>query len=283
VNPTQVYDKGPLPANPQEDEQLPAELKQLKSQAEQLVAAYMQSGEGVPASSLYDASVFHSTGEEDKHTHDSQISIMCSGFNRDAWQGIFKIDCGRYFDDPAAGLAPTAESIIIAPSIAQPRSEGSVTIQSADMSVPPKIDCNYLSDPHDMQVLKESMRHAHKIASAMDGVGSLHVPADVAKRHNGSSPFSDAVLEDWICHYTSSYHHASCTCRIGQVVDPRLKVMGVKNLRVADASVMPNIVSGNTQGVCYMIGEKAATMLAEDHGLSVGDAAGSSKCRCSAM
>ena len=64
-------------------------------------------------------------------------------------------------------------------------------------------------------------------------------------------------------------YHPTTTCRIGSVVDSRLHVHGVDRLRVADASVMPNIVSGNTNAAAIMIGEKAAEMLAVDHGIKL--------------
>ncbi len=80
---------------------------------------------------------------------------------------------------------------------------------------------------------------------------------------------SDALLEDLALHYSFTVYHVTSTCRIGSVVDPRLRVMGVGKLRVADASVMPNVVSGNTNAASIMIGEKAAEMLAADHGLRV--------------
>jgi choline dehydrogenase-like flavoprotein len=63
----------------------------------------------------------------------------------------------------------------------------------------------------------------------------------------------------------------TCTCRIGSVVDPRLQVVGVSKLRVADASVMPNVVSGNTNAASIMIGEQAADMVAADHGVKLAE------------
>ncbi len=60
-------------------------------------------------------------------------------------------------------------------------------------------------------------------------------------------------------------YHLSCTCRIGDVVDERLRVMGVKNLRIADASVMPDIPSGNINAPCIMIGERASDLIKEDY------------------
>jgi choline dehydrogenase len=60
----------------------------------------------------------------------------------------------------------------------------------------------------------------------------------------------------WRSHFSITVYHLSCTCRIGSVVDPRLRVEGVGRLRVADASVMPNIASGNTNAASIMIDEK---------------------------
>jgi choline dehydrogenase len=81
---------------------------------------------------------------------------------------------------------------------------------------------------------------------------------------------SDALLQDDLAlHHSFTVYHVTSTCRIGSVVDPRLKVMGVGKLRVADASVMPNVVSGNTNAASIMIGEKAAEMLAADHGVKL--------------
>ena len=81
----------------------------------------------------------------------------------------------------------------------------------------------------------------------------------------------DALLEDLALHYSFTVYHVTSSCRIGSVVDPRLKVMGVEGLRVADASVMPNVVSGNTNAASIMIGEKAAEMLAADHGVKLSE------------
>jgi len=240
----------------------------LKAHAETLNGDYMKSGNGIPASTLYDASVFYSSGLGDHHTHDVQIAILCSTFNRDAWEGVFHIDCSQYFDDPSTTLAATAENIALMPGIVQPHSQGRVTIQSSDPLVPPKIDFGYLTDLHDVEVFKSAIRRTHQIALNMDGVSVLHVPSVLALKHQyDGRTLPDALLEDWIHHYALTYYHPTSTCRIGSVVDSQLKVKGTLNLRVADASVMPDIVSGNTQAACYMIGEKCAEMAAKDHGI----------------
>lgn len=102
-------------------------------------------------------------------------------------------------------------------------------------------------------------------------IGPLLVPPFLATKHGhvaGTDP-TDALLEDVARHYSSTVYHLTSTCRMGSVVDPRLRVNGVANLRVADASVMPNVVSGNTNAASIMIGEKAAEMIAADHGVKL--------------
>jgi choline dehydrogenase-like flavoprotein len=68
----------------------------------------------------------------------------------------------------------------------------------------------------------------------------------------------DALLEDLALHFSLTVYHETSTCRIGDVVDSRLRVMGVLILRVADASIMPNVISGNTNAPTIMIGERLA-------------------------
>jgi choline dehydrogenase len=99
------------------------------------------------------------------------------------------------------------------------------------------------------------------------------VPPFLAEKHGyqaGEIP-SDALLEDLALHFSITVYHLTSTCRIGSVVDPRLRVAGVGKLRVADASVMPSVVSGNTNAASIMIGEKAAEMIAADHGLRIAE------------
>jgi choline dehydrogenase len=97
------------------------------------------------------------------------------------------------------------------------------------------------------------------------------IPPFLAERYGyatGAEP-SDALLKDLALHFSLTVYHHTCTCRIGDVVDPRLRVLGVGRLRVADASVMPNVTSGNTNAPSIMSGEKAAEMIAVDHGVKL--------------
>ena len=102
------------------------------------------------------------------------------------------------------------------------------------------------------------------------------IPPFLAEKHGyreGSEP-SDAMLEEFALHFSLTVYHPTSTCRIGSVVDPRLRVFGVGKLRVADASVMPAVIGGNTNAPSIMIGEKAAEMIAIDHGVTLAEFVG---------
>jgi choline dehydrogenase-like flavoprotein len=152
-----------------------------------------------------------------------------------------------------------------------PHSEGEIVLKSSDPMVHPEIAPNYYGDPYDMRVMIAAIRRTLAIANHWPGnrkIGPLMIPPFLANKHGyvaGTDP-SDALLEDFALHFSLTVYHHVCTCRIGDVVDPRLRVMGVSRLRVADASVMPNIPSGNTNAPSIMIGEKAAEMIAADNG-----------------
>jgi choline dehydrogenase len=130
-----------------------------------------------------------------------------------------------------------------------------------------------------LKVMVAVLRRALDIVAhwpASHTIGPLLVPPFLAGKHGhveGAVP-SDALLEDLALHYSFTVYHVTSTCRIGSVVDPRLKVTGVGKLRVADASVMPNVVSGNTNAASIMIGEKTAEMLAADHGVKLAEFVG---------
>lgn len=232
----------------------------------------------LPSSSLYDAVAFFNTGLGDDHTHDAQIGFLVCGYTPDIWRDVFRIDPDEFFDDPAAVLAPDQQVVVVLPNPVQPRSEGQVTLSSADPTDPPLIDLNYFDDPHDVAVMVATMRRALEIVARWpgDGLGELLVPPKLATAHGhrpGQQP-SDALLEDLARHYALTVYHETSTCRIGSVVDAALRVRGVANLRVADASVMPNVVSGNTNAACIMIGEKAAELIAADHGVTLQEVVG---------
>jgi choline dehydrogenase-like flavoprotein len=261
---------GPLPADPADDANLPAELSAVKAEAERRLIEWFTTGSSLVSSSLYDACAWYSTGLGDHHTHDAQLGLFACGYNRDIWQGLLRVDPDQYLDDADARLAPDAESLLILANPVQPHSEGEIVLASADPLDHPDIRMNYYGDPHDMPVMVAVLRRALEVVNnwpADRHLGPLLVPPFLAARHGyaaGDAP-SDALLEDLARHYSFTVYHPTSTCRIGSVVDPQLRVTGVAGLRVADASVMPNVPSGNTNAASIMIGEKAAEMIAADH------------------
>jgi choline dehydrogenase len=147
-------------------------------------------------------------------------------------------------------------------SLMAPRSRGSVRLQTAEPHAAPKLDPNYLSDPRDLDTMLLGLEHARAIGRAT----ALN-PWRAAEVHPGSDVGDDENLRAFIRKSLQTYHHPVGTCRIGEddmaVVDTDLRVRGVGGLRVADASVMPSIVSGNTMATVYAIAERAAALINE--------------------
>jgi choline dehydrogenase-like flavoprotein len=265
---------GPLPANPADDDALPPELSGLKAEAERQLMQWATTGSGLVSSSLYDASAWFSTGLGDPHTHDAQIGLFACGYNTDIWQSVLRVDPATYFADPETVLGPTAESMIVLANPVQPHSEGEVRLTDPDPRSAPDIRMNYYGDPHDLAVMAATVRKSLEIIDKLRQtyeIGEMLLPPTLAAKH-GYTPgdiVSDELIEDLARHYSFTVYHPTSTCRIGSVVDPQLRVLGVRGLRVADASVMPNIISGNTNAPTIMIGEKAAELIARDHDLQL--------------
>jgi choline dehydrogenase len=141
-----------------------------------------------------------------------------------------------------------------------PRSVGSIAIRSADPAQSPTIDPQYLSDPDDLRVMREGIRQVRQIfaqAAFDDCRGSEYAP--------GESAQTDEQLDSYIRANANSLYHPVGTCKMGDddmaVVDQTLRVHGVDGLRVVDASVMPEIISGNTNFPTMMLAEKAADII----------------------
>ena len=145
-------------------------------------------------------------------------------------------------------------------NVCRPLSRGTVTLRSADPYAAPLIDPNYFSDPYDRRTLIAGLRLAREILGQ-----PAFRPYYAAEKSPGPEATSDAALEAHIrAHGESIYHHVG-SCKMGTdelaVVDEQLRVYGVNGLRVVDASIMPQVVSGNTNLCTMMIAEKAADMI----------------------
>ncbi|WP_433704081.1 GMC family oxidoreductase [Paraburkholderia sacchari] len=144
--------------------------------------------------------------------------------------------------------------------VLRPASRGTVTLASADARVAPVIDPRFFSDARDLDLLVQGARLARRIldapALAQMGGRELYTHADQ----------SDAELRAAIAAHADTIYHPVATCRMGgdarSVVDAQLRVRGVTHLRIADASIMPTLIGGNTNAPTVMIGERAADFIA---------------------
>ena len=145
----------------------------------------------------------------------------------------------------------------------RPESRGSLKIRSADPSAPPEIRINYLATETDRAAFIDGIRILRKILAAP----ALKAYC-VDEVYPGAEVTSDEDVLDFCRKTGSTVYHPTSTCRMGNdplaVVDQRLRVRGIDGLRVVDASVMPDLMSGNTNAPTIMIAEKASDMILED-------------------
>jgi choline dehydrogenase len=142
----------------------------------------------------------------------------------------------------------------------RPESRGEIRLASADPAAPPIIDQNYLAAANDLIGLREAIRITRKLfaQAAFD-------PYRGEELQPGSKVQTDEDFESFIRAYAFADYHTACTCKMGSdpmaVVDDQLRVRGIEGLRVADASIMPTLVGGNTNMPTIMIGEKASDLI----------------------
>ena len=140
--------------------------------------------------------------------------------------------------------------------VLRPESRGTVRLNANDASAPPRLDPNFLDDDRDMATMRAGVRLSHRIAEASPLAD--YAPVD---RHPVDLN-DDAALGEMIRNRADTVYHPVGTCRMGadeqSVVDTKLKARGVEGLWIADASIMPKIVSGNTNAPSIMIGERCA-------------------------
>jgi len=144
--------------------------------------------------------------------------------------------------------------------VLRPASRGTLTLRSARPADPPRIQPRYVSEPHDLEVLLEGMRISRAIIAAAP-FGRFRG----RELFPGEGLATRAELEAIVRRKAETIYHPAGTCRMGRdsgaVVDCELRVQGVERLRVADASVMPRLIGGNTNAPTLMIAEKAADLI----------------------
>uniref|UniRef100_A0A1Y9H2C6 Glucose-methanol-choline oxidoreductase N-terminal domain-containing protein n=1 Tax=Anopheles dirus TaxID=7168 RepID=A0A1Y9H2C6_9DIPT len=186
-----------------------------------------------------------------------------------------KVGYSEEISQSMLAAATEADVVMAIVVLLNPRSKGRVTLATDDFNEfnPPRIESGYLEDKDDVQAVLRGIRHIHKIIDTptfREHEGELHrMQLAECDRHEYDS---DAYWECYARYLTLTLYHPVGTAKMGPdsdkdaVVDARLRVKGVKGLRVVDGSIMPNIVSGNTNAPIMMVGEKASDMIKADWG-----------------
>ncbi|KAK6173845.1 hypothetical protein SNE40_017231 [Patella caerulea] len=154
-------------------------------------------------------------------------------------------------------------------TLLRPKSRGTVRLKSTDAMQHPVIDPRYFENKEDVDSLLRGIRFSQELTKT-----KTFKSQEAELFHKPFSPClenckfdSDEYWRCYIGYFTQVIFHSTGTCKMGRtedpttVVDPRLRVKGIHGLRVADASIIPSMISGNTNAPCIMIGEKAADMI----------------------
>jgi len=171
-----------------------------------------------------------------------------------------------YLDRDLSSAEPTW-GVTFTSCLLRPKARGTVKLRSADPGDKPLVNCNFFGDPDDLRITLASLRYAREIMATEPFKSKLKV-----ELLPGAAMTDDAALTKFCGQTVKTNYHPSGSLRMGpendpmSVVDARLKVRGVDNLRVIDCSIIPLIPSGNTNAPAMGIGSKAASLIAQDHG-----------------
>jgi choline dehydrogenase len=161
------------------------------------------------------------------------------------------------FNPPGYPIGP--DNFVFVPILVRPNSRGSVSLRSSNPLDLGVVRGNYMTEESDVQVMLSGFKLLRELAAT-----NAFKEFNAGEAAPGAAS-SEADLRDYIKNHASTVWHVAGTCQMGtsaeSVVDSQLRVHGILGLRVADASVMPTVASGNTNAACIMIGEKAADMI----------------------
>ncbi len=162
-------------------------------------------------------------------------------------------------DEPVRHKVDLRQAMTVLATLIYPKSRGTVRLASADPSVAPLIDPNYLAEEADRRLLVEG------VAMIRETMGHPSIKGSVTGELHPGDDWNADTADHEVRNRATTVYHPVGTCRMGSderaVVDPQLRVLGVDGLRVVDASIMPSITGGNTNAPAIMIGEHAASMM----------------------
>src|SRR5207302_6522924 len=174
-----------------------------------------------------------------------------------------KISCSPFSADrPQDGLHKWSGFTMIAYQL-RPDSRGEIKLKSANPADAPAVHPNYLSAETDQQTIVAGLKLCRQLLASPE-----LAPFIASEFQPGPEIQGDAALLDYARRRGGTVYHPTSTCKMGNdamaVVDPELRVRGVEGLRVADASIMPTVISGNTNAATIMIGERCADLVCQE-------------------
>lgn len=216
---------------------------------------------------------FFNTDEPTSLYPNTQLHFVYNARNDDSALPLI-IDCFGYVNSIRRSLIQAnkqGDTLLTMLSILNPKSKGYLKLRSRNPIHHPKIYPNYLDHPDDMRIALNAVKFMEQFVQTkgMQNLGAQIINLDIPNCRD-FEVFGDEYWKCFIRNTATTEYHPSSTAKMGPsvdktaVVDERLRVHNVKGLRVADASIMPNITSGNLNAPTIMIGEKAAFMIKED-------------------
>ncbi|XP_052084213.1 uncharacterized GMC-type oxidoreductase Mb1310-like [Mytilus californianus] len=249
---------------------IPININRMKVTDPQQILKYILNRQGIYSTTGTAGQIFESLSRPKRKIPDVELAFLESAFesgsaSNPAIKDVIRAELIRRANS-------TSFQVLLFPH--SPKSTGEIRLSSKDPFEYPVIDPRYLSHADDIKMFVKGVRFLRSLeqTKAWQSIGASLV------RHDAPGHCDDSIFDSdnyWKCigrHFLGSAAHIVGTCRIGSaldrsaVVDPRLRVIGIENLRVADASVMRNIPSGQTNAPTMMIGEKAADIIKQDNG-----------------